>query len=149
MEALVTNAGAGRRARRDEVTLELPARPESLAVARRAVTGLGERLGLSGGRLDDLRTLVTEACANAAAHAYPRREGTMKLRAVPRGDELMISVTDEGRGIDPRPATDGFSGRLGLLLMAALATKVEISGSPRGGTRVRLRFPLEREPRLA
>jgi anti-sigma regulatory factor (Ser/Thr protein kinase) len=142
MEVLTRNGGAARGAGREELLLRLPARPESLSVARRKVDELGRSLGLPQPRLDDLRTVVTEACANAVAHAYTEREGMLKLRAVPRRGELLISVSDTGDGIRPRPAADGASARLGLLLMAALASKVEISKRRNGGTRVRIRFPI-------
>jgi serine/threonine-protein kinase RsbW len=148
MEVLARNRSARRHNRRDQLLLKLPARPESLAVARREVGELGQTLGLSGSRLDDLRTLVTEACANAVTHAYAGRDGMMRLRALRRGDQLVISVTDDGDGFRPRPASEGSSGRLGLVLMAALASKIEISKRPYGGTRMRLRFPLTNEAAL-
>jgi serine/threonine-protein kinase RsbW len=142
MEAYVRHGGPRRGRERDDLVLRLPATPQSLAVARREVSRYGEELGLTKGRLDDLRTLVTEACANAVTHAYGGREGSVKLRVAPRGGQLVLTVTDDGDGFAPRPASEGSSGRLGLLLMAALATKVEISKRPRGGTRLRIRFPL-------
>lgn len=126
------------------VSLTLPARPESVGVARHEVADLGERMGLPRERVDDLRTVVSEACANAAEHAYAEGddEGAFELRAVPRSGWIAITVSDRGGGVRPRPASERSSGRLGLLLMAALASKVEISNREGGGTRISLRFPL-------
>ena len=61
---------------------------------------------------------------------------------VPGEDELTITVTDDGEGIRPRPASEGSSGRLGLLLIAALASRMEIARRPEGGTRIEARFSL-------
>lgn len=111
-------------------------------MARHAVAALGDELGLTERQLDDLRTLVTEACANVVTHAYDGREGEFDLRVVADRDEVAIIVSDDGDGIRPRPASEGTSGRLGLLLMAAIASRIEISGRPRGGTELKVLFPL-------
>ncbi len=124
------------------VSLTLPAKAESVAIARREAAALAARLNLTQHQVDDLKTLVSEACTNAAIHAYDGEEGSFDFRAAPRGNAILITVSDEGDGIRPRPASEGASGRLGLLLMAALASRVEISGRPGGGTRLSIRFPL-------
>ena len=125
------------------VCLCLPARPESVAVARHEVEGLSDRLGLDARHADDLKTLVSEACANVVTHAYGANgTGSFELDVVPGSDEVTITVTDEGGGIRPRPASEGSSGRLGLLLIAALASRMEIARRPGGGTRIEARFSL-------
>jgi serine/threonine-protein kinase RsbW len=122
--------------------LTFPARAESVSAARRAAAEYGKRLGLTGRPLDELRTVVSEACMNAALHAYdtPGRTFTMALEDV--GDEITITVTDRGGGIRPRPVSQTPSGRLGLLLMVALSSRVEISRLAAGGTRVTVGVPL-------
>ena len=125
------------------VFLRLPARPESVAVARHEAAALGARLGLDSRRTDDLKTLVSEACANVVTHAYAAKDdGSFEIDVVPGEDELTITVTDDGEGIRPRPASEGSSGRPGLLLIAALASRMEIARRPEGGTRIEARFPL-------
>ncbi len=48
------------------VELEIPARPEFVAIARMAVGALaGVRPGLAYERIDDLRIVVSEACTSA------------------------------------------------------------------------------------
>jgi anti-sigma regulatory factor (Ser/Thr protein kinase) len=44
-----------------DLRLVLPAKAENVLVVRQAVAGLGEALGLSRGRIADLKTVVTEA----------------------------------------------------------------------------------------
>jgi serine/threonine-protein kinase RsbW len=55
----------------DHLHLQLPAEPDSIARARDAVADRGGELGLDPGAIDDLRTVVSEACTNAVLHAYP------------------------------------------------------------------------------
>lgn len=122
------------------VELTLPARPESVARARREVGALGERLGLSELRMHDLRTVVSEACMNAAVHAYDGGVGDIHVLAAPHEEGLTLTVSDRGAGITPRPAYGLPTARLGILLMAALTSSLEISRRPGGGTRFRMCF---------
>ncbi len=122
------------------IKLSLPARAESVATARRAVAGLGRRLGLTERRIDDLRTVVSEACMNAALHAYEDPNGRFEVSAAPQDEALCITVSDRGRGIRPRTASEKSGARLGLLLIAALSESVEIARRRGGGTRLRIRF---------
>ena len=125
--------------------LTFPARAECVSAARRAAAEYGRRLGLTERRLDELRTVVSEACMNAALHAYdtPGRTYTMAMKEV--GEEITITVTDCGGGIRPRPASQASSSRLGLLLMVALSRRVEISRLAAGGTRVIVDVPVRSE----
>ncbi len=120
--------------------LTLPARPESVVIARRAVSELGRELAFSERRADDLRTVVSEACMNAAVHAYDAPGGEFEVRAAPDGGGIGITVSDRGTGIRPRPALGSPSARLGLLLIAALSDSVEISSRRGGGTQLSIRF---------
>ena len=120
--------------------LTLPARPESVALARAAVSELGRELAFSDRRVGDLRVVVTEACMNAAVHAYDGPGGEFHVEAESSGDGIDVTVSDNGGGIKPHPAigSPSPSARLGLLLMAALSESVEISSPPSGGTRIRV-----------
>jgi anti-sigma regulatory factor (Ser/Thr protein kinase) len=79
---------------------------------------------------------------NAAVHAYPTgpedEEAEFELRAEVEKDAISVTVVDEGTGIRPRPAFDSNSARLGLLLMAALASRLEIRSRSGGGTSLRI-----------
>jgi serine/threonine-protein kinase RsbW len=111
--------------------------------ARHAVTRLGEELGFGQRRLDDLRTVVSEACMNAAVHAYDGTEGTYEVDAVASDDGVVVTVSDRGGGIRPRPAFDSPSARLGLLLIAALASRLEITQRQGGGMQIRIELASE------
>lgn len=135
----------------DRVDLELPARPEYLAVIRSVVTELAEAASkLPSGRIDDLRLAVTEACANAIDAT--RRAGLtvdagISLRCEVDGDGMIVEVHDSAGGFDPdalvphppvtKPDRLKFERGLGVPLMRALADEVTFR-QERGGTTVRL-----------
>jgi len=86
---------------------------------------------------DDVRLAVTEACTNAVLHAYPSGPGEVTVTTRVDDHQLTVEVSDEGVGIDTRPASGGLG--LGIALMRAIAdTRI----SDGGGTTVALRFPL-------
>ena len=64
-----------------ELDLTLPARAENVIVVRQAIAGLGEALGMPDERVDDLKTVVTEACNNVVVHAYDGGPGPMTISA--------------------------------------------------------------------
>ncbi|MFD4420404.1 sensor histidine kinase [Agromyces sp. NPDC058484] len=80
--------------------------------------------------------IAQEALTNVVRHA----DATRAVVAVERlGDELLLTVDDDGRG--SRGAAEG-SGILGMRERAALlGGSVEVGPSPRGGTRVTARLP--------
>jgi anti-sigma regulatory factor (Ser/Thr protein kinase) len=128
----------------DRVAFSLPAKPENVALVRHALAGFADVLGMAPAGIADLKTVVTEACANVVLHAYEGEEDRpMDVAAEPNGSDLLIRVRDYGEGIKPRADAGRRSLRLGLPLMAALTNGFELSQSPGGGTTVSLRIPLE------
>lgn len=134
----------GRPIQMDELALCLPAIADQVPVARRAVAEYCERCGLPAPLIDDVKLVTTEACTNVVLHAYdgdssPRH--TFELRAQIEGGELLLSVSDHGRGIGA-PSTNRGLG-LGLRLALQLAGGVHTrDGSGGLGTRLTMRFAL-------
>jgi anti-sigma regulatory factor (Ser/Thr protein kinase) len=127
--------------------MSLPAQAENVAVVRHAIAGLAERIGMDETSTADLKTVVTEACMNVVVHAYPEGEaGLLEVKATPDGDGLTVTVRDFGRGISPRPGVDRPSLRIGLALIAALASSFEIRGGVERGTEIRMHLPLSARP---
>jgi serine/threonine-protein kinase RsbW len=128
-----------------DLRLAVAALPENLAVVRQAVAGFAEAIGFDENAIANLKTIVTEACMNAVVHAYPAGEpGPIEVAAVPRTDDLEITVRDRGSGIQPRPVDpNDDSLRIGLPLIAALSDGFEITGGPDGGTEVKMRLNYE------
>ena len=127
-----------------ELRLTLPATAENVIVVRQAVSGLGEALGLSGSRIADLKTVVSEACNNVVLHAYEGEPGPLEVTAEPRSGELEVQVADHGKGFRPRANDGDPSLGLGLPLIAALSDSFEISGGAGHGSRTKIRFAYER-----
>ena len=58
--------------------------------------------------------------------------------------QLTVVVSDEGRGILPRPDSPGLG--LGLPLIATLSSSLELGTNDRDQTEVRMTFDLARKP---
>jgi serine/threonine-protein kinase RsbW len=129
---------------RPQLKLCLPARPENVIVARQALAGLGEAVGLTEQRLADLKTVVSEACNNVVLHAYSEgEEGPLEVRASADDREIEVEITDQGSGFRPRPDEDNAHLGLGLPLIASLSDSFEIAGAAGEGTRTRLTLLVE------
>jgi anti-sigma regulatory factor (Ser/Thr protein kinase) len=125
--------------RSSDVRLNLPARPENVAVVRHVLGAFAEALHLPLEVVEDMRLAVTEACTNVVRHAYDGAEpGQLEIVIRPDGEVLEVIVTDEGRGIGPSPDTAGPG--LGLPLIAALVDSLEIQQAPRAGSRLAMSF---------
>jgi serine/threonine-protein kinase RsbW len=134
----------GRPSQMDELALSLPADADQVPVARRAVADYCERCGLPGPLIDDVKLVTTEACSNVVLHAYDDESPllrTFEVRAHLEPGVLLVSVSDQGRGIGA-PSTNRGLG-LGLRLALQLAGGVHTrDGSGGLGTRLTMRFAL-------
>jgi serine/threonine-protein kinase RsbW len=130
------------------VNILLAADREAPYGARRGVRALAiNRVG----DLHAVELAVSEAVNNAVVHAYRDRDpaagpGRIHVTAVVRGEELLVTVVDEGSGMRPRVDSPG-SG-LGLALMGTLADRIDIDQYG-GGTRVTLAFGVTPRRRTA
>ena len=91
------------------VRLRIPAKPEYIALARLALTGLAELASVPDEMLADLKLALTEAVSNSIRHAYDGREGHVEIAYELSGSALGIEVVDDGAGFDPArpPALEG------------------------------------------
>jgi anti-sigma regulatory factor (Ser/Thr protein kinase) len=123
--------------------IRLPAVPGAASDARRAVHAV------AAGRVTDgydVALAVSEAVTNVVIHAYRDRApdagpGCVHITVTIGGDELLVAVADEGKGMAPRPDSPGAGLRLPII--ATLADRFEIQQQP-SGTRLLLAF--RREP---
>jgi serine/threonine-protein kinase RsbW len=149
------------------LSLEIPASPEYIAIARLVVSSLASsRRNLADDRIDDLKLAVSEACTNAI-EAYGTVEpdrwgpppadtapppdaqtvGTVRIRVLDDDEKIEIDVEDNGPGFDPNdlpehpPVTDpdrlNFERGLGIPLIRTLVDEVRFSSSA-SGTSVRM-----------
>ena len=149
----ISRGGPGRARRRRrlvtgrsaDVSLVVPAVPDSIAVIRQTVSGICEALGADARAVGDIKLAATEACTNVVLHAYAGRDdGTIELDARAAADELQLLVRDHGNGMTPAPLAEGLG--LGLPLIAALSKTMTIVEADGGGTEVSMTFALHDPP---
>ena len=113
----------------------LPATLESVGTARRTVRRFAEPLEVD---LEGLVLAVSEAVANVVSHAYgDGAAGDVELSARASPFELVVTVRDHGRGIDPGNLNPGAG--FGLTIMRRVAQHVELADTP-GGVAVTMAF---------
>jgi serine/threonine-protein kinase RsbW len=126
-------------ASQDAFAAAWPAVPESVSVARHAVTGFLHDVHMGDPPLSDVRLAVSEAVTNAVHHAYVEGDpGEVRVRVELSDDELEVVVEDDGGGMRPRPDSPGLG--LGLPLIATVAERFDTRSRPGGGTRLRMAF---------
>ena len=124
-----------------DVSLIVPAVPDSIAVIRQTVSGICEALGADTRAVGDIKLAATEACTNVVLHAYANGDaGTIEVDAYAAENELRLLVRDHGAGMTPAPMAEGLG--LGLPLIAALTSTLTILEPENGGTEVSMTFSL-------
>ena len=133
----------------EAVELEIPARPEYVALARLVVSSFASTcFDLDDDRIDDLKIAVSEACTNAIeAHGAAETQERVLVRCVDADGSLEVLIEDRGGGFDPTslplhpPVTDPsrlkFERGLGIPLIRSLVDEVVFQSSE-DGTAVRL-----------
>jgi serine/threonine-protein kinase RsbW len=129
--------------------LEVPARPEFIAIVRMVVASLATaRRNLADDRIDDLKLAVSEACTNAMeAHRAVGTDRSVLVQVWEAAERVEVRVDDYGPGFDPDslpdhpPVTDperlNFERGLGIPLIRILVDEVRFV--PTGaGTMVRM-----------
>src|SRR4051794_16370452 len=118
---------------------ELPAEPASVTTVRGQVREFAELQGVRREEIVDVTLAVTEAVTNAVLHPFvDRRPGTIGVAAVTGADELTVTVSDDGRGMQPRADSPGLG--LGLPTIGRLAALVDLREPAGGGTELSMTF---------
>jgi anti-sigma regulatory factor (Ser/Thr protein kinase) len=126
------------------LSLKLDAEPQNVRQARDEAASYAEGLGLASAGVEDLKTIVSEACSNIVRHAYPEgaTERTMEVEMERSGRELTVTVRDRGTGIRPPTGARPSSLRLGFILMGSLADFLQLRTGRDCGTELLLKVPL-------
>lgn len=112
--------------------------PAAVPVLRTAATECLEAAGIGEPLLGAIRIAVSEAVSNAVLHAYEADPGEVELSVEVASGEVRVTVADGGLGLRPRPQSPGAG--LGLPIISALATTVELGLGEDGGTSIRMTF---------
>jgi anti-sigma regulatory factor (Ser/Thr protein kinase) len=128
------------------LNLRLNRRPDSAGLVRAVLGGIATPFAFRPQLVNDLKTVVSEACNNAVDHAYRGGSGAIAVRVDIQLEEIEATVRDWGDGFQGlAPAGDHL--RVGLPLINALADRAEFLTAPGIGTEVRMGFDLRHDPR--
>ena len=124
--------------------IKLPARAENLYVIRRDIAARAEKLGMIAANVADLKTVVSEACANVVRHAYEDREGDglLEVELSAEDGEVILVVRDFGAGICPQPDSETPSLRMGLPVIGVLSNSFLLSSVRGKGTELTIKLAL-------
>jgi serine/threonine-protein kinase RsbW len=129
----------------DRLFLSLSAERKNIGAVREAVDRVARSFGMRERARNDLKTLVSEACANVVLHAYGDDDvdKPLEIEVIREGETVEVVVRDRGQGVsarsDPKPA----SLRLGLLLVGAMASSFQLRSARGSGTELRATVAFE------
>lgn len=89
-----------------------------------------------------LALVVNEAVSNAIRHAFPSRAGTLALRIVREGEDLIVTVADDGVGLSAT-ADGSFGATLTDILSRQVGGTSRVRPRDPTGTVAEFRFPAE------
>ena len=129
------------------VRLTLPMIPNMELTASKTACAMGEQIGLSPDKIDEVQMAVVEACINAFEHSDSAdREVRLKFQVLGTDDEpqgLQITIRDSGVGFSPdkipqqrteeTPRVPRKRGH-GLRIIDGLMDEVEIQSDSEGTT---------------
>ena len=117
-------------------------------VAMACSASYAKMMGLSPERIEDLKTMVSEAAINAMEHGNKGRpDARVKVSLNCQDDTLNITVSDEGNGIEVHPPVPDIEKIIedlespigfGLFLIKQLADQVEFHQGADGGHVVKM-----------
>lgn len=143
-----------RKEQRNEMRLEFDSRSCNESFARVAVAAFMTQLNPTVEEVSDVRTAVSEAVTNAIIHGYEGKVRKVVITCIIEGQELLVEVADEGRGIadvalamEPLYTTKAECDRagMGFAFMEAFMDSLEVESEPGKGTKVRMTKRIERE----
>ena len=121
-------------------------------VAMACSASYAKMMGLAPERIEDLKTIVSEAAINAMQHGNKGRPDARVTVAMNcKDDTINVTVTDEGDGIThfpPKPDIEKIIDDLeppvgfGLFLIEQLADQVEFNKEANGGHMIKMAIKL-------
>lgn len=92
---------------RDVIQISLPSKTEYLATVNRVTEEIADHVGLGEDDKNSVATSVIEAATNAIQHGNRNDPAkTVRVRFVITPSRLEVTITDQGRGFDPRDVDD-------------------------------------------
>lgn len=126
------------------IRLELESTPQAPSIARGALSAVAAQFALAPELVDDLKTVVTEACNNVVMHAYGVSSGPLGILLYLDPAAVRVVVRDHGVGIGGEVASDGRDRGVGMQIIRALTSDSMFRRSDDGGTEVSMEVPAMR-----
>lgn len=93
--------------KRDVLQLTIPSRTEYLSIVNRVTEEISDQAGLGEDDKNSVATAVIEAATNAIQHGNANDPTkSVRVRFMLNRHRLEVTVTDQGRGFDPRKVDD-------------------------------------------
>lgn len=84
----------------NEMKLEFISKSSNEAFARITVAAFASQLDPTIEELADIKTAVSEAVTNSIIHGYDKKQGIVKIVAKLKDNEIIIEISDKGKGIE-------------------------------------------------
>ena len=132
----------------NQAQISFDSRSVNESFGRAAVAAFLTQLDPTVADLTDMKTAVSEAVTNAVIHGYQNRGGKVRIGCSISGNELTVTVQDQGTGIadlkkamEPMYTTDqsGERSGMGFSFMEAFMDHLEVESCPGKGTTVRMK----------
>lgn len=139
---------------KNEMKMEFMSRSANEAFARIAVAAFASQLDPTIEEIADIKTSVSEAVTNSIIHAYPNRDGIVKIKAFLKENEIEIEVSDTGDGIEnieearePLYTTKGNLERsgMGFTIMENFMDELKVESILGLGTKVTMNKKIKKE----
>ncbi|GAC43727.1 anti-sigma F factor [Paenibacillus popilliae] len=142
----------------NKVSLEFSSRSENEAFARVAVAAFVAQLDPTLEELTDLKTVISEAVTNCIIHGYDNNpEGIVWITAEIEGDQIMLTVSDRGHGIEDvelarqplfTSKPDMERSGMGFTIMENFMDEFEVTTELGAGTTIRMKKRIESKKAL-
>lgn len=142
----------------NKMSLEFSSRSENEAFARVAVAAFVAQLDPTLEELTDLKTVISEAVTNSIIHGYDNNpEGIVSITAEIEGDQIMLTVSDRGHGIEDvelarqplfTSKPDMERSGMGFTIMENFMDEFEVTTELGAGTTIRMKKRIESKKAL-
>lgn len=138
----------------NEMKLEFLSKSSNESFARLAVAAFASQLDPTIEELADIKTAVSEAVTNCIIHAYENRIGIVRIDAKLKDNEIIIEISDHGKGIEnieaakePLYTTKPNLERsgMGFTIMESFMDNVKVESIVGLGTRVTMSKKIKKE----
>ena len=122
------------------VDLNIPMIPDMELTVAQTAGAMGEFMKLDADKIEEIKMALIEACINAFEHSQSEDE-RVSITFDIGVDELIIQITDQGKGFDVAKAREDLEARhesgqhrrgWGLTLMEEMMDEVEVESSEQG-----------------